>query len=113
LLIYITAGSISDFKGACLTTFLKQNVAPGRTIFTGGRKSFTALQEAGYKAPASHPTHQERFTKGAKSTLPLADHAIGTLQQWLMETHHGVGRDQSQVYLDQVRLFDTIGGDCQ
>jgi hypothetical protein len=34
--------SVPDFKGASLTTFLKQNEAPGRTIFTGGLKSFTA-----------------------------------------------------------------------
>jgi hypothetical protein len=39
--------------------------------------------------------------KGAKSVVPLADRAIGNMQQWLIGTHHGVSRDQLQVYLDE------------
>jgi hypothetical protein len=39
--------------------------------------------------------------KGAKSAVPLADRAIGNLQQWLIGTYHGVSRDQLQVYLDE------------
>ena len=33
--------------------------------------------------------------------VPLADRAIGNLQQWLIGTYHGVSRDQLQVYLDE------------
>jgi ISXO2 transposase-like protein len=33
--------------------------------------------------------------------LPLADRAVGNLQQWLIGTYHGVSRDQLQVYLDE------------
>ena len=33
--------------------------------------------------------------------VPLADRAIGNLQQWLIGTHHGVSRGQLQVYLDE------------
>lgn len=33
--------------------------------------------------------------------VPLADRAIGNLQQWLIGTYHGVSRNQLQVYLDQ------------
>ena len=32
---------------------------------------------------------------------PLADRAIGNLQQWLTGTHHGVSREQLQVCLDE------------
>src|SRR6266403_1675181 len=39
--------------------------------------------------------------KGAKSVVPLADRAIGNLQQWLIGTYHGVSRPQLQVYLDE------------
>ena len=39
--------------------------------------------------------------KGAKSVVPLADRAIGNLQQWLIATYHGVSREQLQVYLDE------------
>jgi hypothetical protein len=31
----------------------------------------------------------------------LADRAIGNLQQWLVDTYHGVSRVQLQVYLDE------------
>jgi hypothetical protein len=33
--------------------------------------------------------------------VPLADRAIGNLQQWLIGTLHGVSKDQLQVYLDE------------
>lgn len=33
--------------------------------------------------------------------VPLADRAIGNLKQWLLGTHHGVGRHQLQAYLDE------------
>jgi hypothetical protein len=39
--------------------------------------------------------------KGAKSVVPLADRAIGNLQQWLIGTYHGVSRGQLQIYLDE------------
>jgi len=39
---------IPDFKSATLIAFLKQNVAPGATVYTDGLKSFTGLGEAGY-----------------------------------------------------------------
>jgi len=40
---------IPDFKSATLLAFLKQNVAPGSTVYTDGLKSFTGLQEAGFE----------------------------------------------------------------
>ncbi len=39
--------------------------------------------------------------RGARSAVPLADRAIGNLQQWLIGTYHGVSKDQLQVYLDE------------
>jgi transposase-like protein len=92
---------IPDFKAATLTAFLKQNVATGSTLFTDGLKSFTGLQEAGFKhVPRNQPLRID-LSKGTKSVVPLADRAIGNLQQWLIGTYHGVSRDQLQVYLDE------------
>ena len=48
----------------------------------------------------SQPLRTE-LRKGAPSVVPLADRAIGNLQQWLIGTHHGVSREQLQVYLDE------------
>ena len=33
--------------------------------------------------------------------MPLADRAIGNLQQWLIGTYHGVSKAQLQAYLDE------------
>ena len=92
---------IPDFRSETLLDFLKANVAPGSTVYTDGLKSFTGLKEAGFKhVPRSQPLRVD-LRKGAKSVVPLADRAIGNLQQWLVGTHHGVSRDQLQVYLDE------------
>jgi transposase-like protein len=47
---------IPDFKRTTLTDFLKENVAPGSTVYTDGLKSFAGLQEAGFEhVPHSQP----------------------------------------------------------
>jgi len=92
---------IADFKSSTLMAFLKENVESGSTVYTDGLKSFTGLQEAGFKhVPRIQPRPIE-LRRGAKSVVPLADQAIGNLQQWLIGTHHGVSREQLQVYLDE------------
>jgi transposase-like protein len=92
---------IPDFRSETLLAFLKANVAPGSTVYTDGLKSFTGLKEAGFQhVPRSQPLRVD-LRKGAKSVVPLADRAIGNLQQWLVGTHHGVSRGQLQVYLDE------------
>ena len=92
---------IPDFKSATLLGFLKENVALGSTVNTDGLKSFAGLQQAGFQhVPRPQPLRID-LRKGVKSALPLADRAIGNLQQWLIGTYHGVSRDQLQVYLDE------------
>jgi transposase-like protein len=92
---------ISDFKGSTKLRFLSQNVAPGSTIYTDGLKSFTGLAEAGFKHIARIQPLRSELRKGAGSVVPLADRAIGNLQQWLIGTYHGVSKPQLQVYLDE------------
>jgi transposase-like protein len=92
---------IPDSKAATLLSFLKKNVVQGATVYTDGLKSYSGLQEAGYKhVPRIQPT-RSALRKGTKSVVPLADRAIGNLQQWLIGTYHGVSKDQLQVYLDE------------
>jgi len=92
---------IPDFKAATIMSFLTQHVAPGSTIYTDGLKSFSGLIDTGYKHVAKSQPLRLDLRKGAKSAVPLADRAIGNLQQWLIGTHHGVSKDQLQVYLDE------------
>jgi transposase-like protein len=76
-------------------------VAPGSTIYTDGLKQFTGLPLAGFKHVARAQPLRGELRRGAQSVVPLADRAIGNLQQWLVGTHHGVSRAQLQVYLDE------------
>ena len=92
---------IPDFKATTLMAFIKQHVAPGSTIYTDGLKQFTGLPVAGYRHVARTQPLAGELRKGARSVVPLADRAIGNLQQWLVGTHHGVSRAQLQVYLDE------------
>lgn len=92
---------IPDFRSETLLAFLTENVASGSKVYTDGLKSFTGLQEAGFQHVARSQPLRIALRKGAKSVVPLADRAIGNLQQWLLGTHHGVSRDQLQVYLDE------------
>jgi len=92
---------IPDFKSTTLVGFLKQNVAAGSTVYTDGLKSFTGLPQAGFQhMPRIQPLRVD-LRKGVKSVVPLADRAIGNMQQWLIGTHHGVSREQLPVYLDE------------
>jgi len=92
---------IPDFKAKTIIPFLHQNVSPGSTIYTDGLKSFEGLTEAGFKHIARTQPLRSELRKGAKSAVPLADRAIGNLQQWLIGTYHGVSKEQLQVYLDE------------
>jgi transposase-like protein len=92
---------IPNSKKETLIAFVKQHVAPGSMVYTDGLKTFAGLEQAGFKhVPRSQPLRTD-LRKGAKSVVPLADRAIGNLQQWLIGTYHGVSRDQLQVYLDE------------
>ena len=92
---------IPDFKSNTIIAFLHENVSPGSTIYTDGLKSFSGLMEAGFKHIARTQPLRSALRKGAKSAVPLADRAIGNLQQRLIGTYHGVSKPQLQVYLDE------------
>jgi transposase-like protein len=90
---------IPDFKSTTVNAFISKHVTAGSTIYTDGLKAFSL--EGGYRHVARPQPLRTELRKGAKSVVPLADRAIGNLQQWLIGTYHGVSRDQLQVYLDE------------
>jgi transposase-like protein len=92
---------IPDVKQATILEFVKHHVAPGSTVYTDALKSFDGLQPAGVRhIPRKQPA-RTALRRGAESVVPLADRAIGNLQQWLTGTYHGVSKAQLQVYLDE------------
>ena len=94
-------GVIRDFKATTVTGFLKQHVAAGSTLYTDGLKSFTGLAAAGFRHVARTQPLRRDLNRGVASVVPLADRAIGNLQQWLIGIYHGVSRPQLPVYLDE------------
>jgi hypothetical protein len=74
---------------------------PSRSRGSGQGFSYNLGTEAGFKHIARTQPLRSELRKGAKSALPLADRAIGNLQQWLIGTCHGVSKPQLQVYLDE------------
>jgi transposase-like protein len=92
---------IPDFKAGTIIPIIVRNVAPGSTLYTDGLKSYAGLVEAGFQHIARTQPLRSELRKGAKSAVPLADRAIGNLQQWLLGTYHGVSKAQLQVYLDE------------
>ncbi len=92
---------VPDFKQTTMLGFVKQHVAPGSTVYTDGLKGFEGLQAARVRhVPRTQPL-RGALRKGIPSVVPLADRAIGNLQQWLIGTYHGVSKEQLQVYLDE------------
>lgn len=92
---------IPDVKASTLLAFLKKHVSPGTTVYTDGLKSYSGLESAGYRhVPRIQPS-RAALRQSSKSVVPLADRAIGNLQQWLIGTYHGVSKEQLQVYLDE------------
>jgi transposase-like protein len=92
---------LPNFKGATVTAVIQQHVSPGSTVYTDGLAGFTVLPKASFRHIARTQPSRPAFRKGATSVVPLADRAIGNLQQWLIGTYHGVSRAQLQVYLDE------------
>jgi transposase-like protein len=92
---------IPDFKGPTLQDFVKRNVEPGSTVYTDGLKSYGGLVDIGYGHVARPQPIRVRLRQGEKSVVPLADRAIGNLQNWLVGTYHGVSGAQLPVYLDE------------
>jgi transposase-like protein len=92
---------IPDFKQTTILEFVKHHVAPGSTVYTDALKGYDGLQPAEVRHVSRKQPIRSELRRGAASVVPLADRAIGNLQQWLTGTYHGVSKAQLQVYLDE------------
>jgi transposase-like protein len=92
---------LTNFTATTMTAIFREHIAPGSTVYTDGLKGFAGLQAAGYRHIALKQPLRSALRKGASSVVPLADRAIGNLQNWLIGTYHGVSRAQLQPYLDE------------
>lgn len=88
---------VLDFSGSSLTGFVKANVEKGALVLTDGWQGYAPLSGMGYK----HRPRTQGNSERAAKILPRIHRAFGNLKTWLRGTHHGVGHDHLQAYLDE------------
>lgn len=88
---------VPDASATSLTGFVAANVAPGAVVLTDGWGAYAPLHTQGYR---HRPKTQGDRARAAK-ILPRVHRVFGNLQTWLRGTHHGVGADHLQAYLDE------------
>ena len=88
---------VPDASARSLTGFVNRTVAPGTLILTDGWGAYAPLSDMGYK----HRPRTQGTPERAAKLLPHIHRVFGTLKTWLHGTHHGVGDDHLQAYLDK------------
>jgi len=88
---------VPDASAPSLTGFVAANVEPGAVVLTDGWGAYAPLRGMGYR---HRPKTQGDPARAAK-ILPRVHRVFGNLQTWLRGTHHGVGNQHLQVYLDE------------
>ena len=88
---------VPDASAPSLTGFVAANVERGATVLTDGWGAYAPLRGMGYRHRAKTQGHPARAGK----ILPRVHRVFGNLQTWLRGTHHGVGKQHLQVYLDE------------
>jgi transposase-like protein len=80
-----------------LTGFVKRTIAPGTLILTDGWQAYASLADVGYR----HRPRTQGTPERAAKFLPHIHRVFGNLKTWLRGTHHGVGHDHLQAYLEE------------
>lgn len=88
---------VADASARSLTGFVKRTVAPGTLILTDGWGAYAPLAAMGYR----HRPRTQGTPERAAKLLPHIHRVVGNLKTWLRGTHHGVGHDHLQAYLDE------------
>src|SRR5581483_342808 len=88
---------VPDASSRSLTGFVAAAVERGAIVRTDGWTGYLPLAALGYR---HRPRVQGNPTRAAK-LLPRVHRVFGNLQTWLRGTHHGVGHQHFQAYLDE------------
>ncbi|HEY6652702.1 MAG TPA: IS1595 family transposase [Solirubrobacterales bacterium] len=88
---------VPDASARSLTGFVKRTIAPGTLILTDGWGAYAPLSDMGYR----HRPRTQGTPERAAKLLPHIHRVFGNLKTWLRGTHHGVGHDHLQAYLDE------------
>jgi transposase-like protein len=88
---------VPDASTRSLTGFVRRTVTPGAVILTDRWQGYAPLPDLGYH----HRPRTQGLPERAGKLLPHIHRVFGTLKTWLGGTHHGVGHDHLQAYLDE------------
>jgi transposase-like protein len=88
---------IPDASARSLTGFVKRAIAPGTLIQTDAWQGYASLAELGFR----HRRRIQGTPERAPTILPHIHRVFSNLKAWLGGTHHGVGHDHLQAYLDE------------
>jgi transposase-like protein len=91
---------IPDASQATLRDFITRNVAPGSTIVSDAWTGYGGLAALDY---THRPLNQSAAKRagGEGDAVPGVHRVISNLKTWLRGTHHGVGADHLDAYLDE------------
>ena len=88
---------VPDASARSLTSFVKRTVTPGSLILTDAWPAYASLSSLGYR----HRPRTQGPPERAAKIMPHIHRVFGNLKTWLGGTHHGVGHDHLQAYLDE------------
>jgi hypothetical protein len=87
---------VPDASARSLTGFVRRTVPPGAVILTDRWQGYASLPDLGHHCPRTQGPPER-----AGKLLPHIHRVFGNLKTWLGGTHHGVGHDHLQAYLDE------------
>jgi hypothetical protein len=88
---------VPDALARSLTGFVRRTVTSGAVVLTDGWQGYAPLPDLGYH----HRPRTQGPPERAGQLLPHIHRVFGKLKTWLGGTHHGVGHDHLQAYLDE------------
>jgi len=93
----VRLGAVEDLSAASLVGFLEQSVAPGSVVHTDGWGGYRPLATKGY----DHRRETQGQAMNAAKLFPRVHRVFSNLKTWLAGTHHGVGEQHLQHYLNE------------
>lgn len=96
----VRMGVVANDDAKTLGAFVTASIAPGSTVFSDAHRGYPAALAAYTHQPLSQRA-MKRQTGKHTSAAPGVDRVISNLKTWLKGTHHGVGADHLDAYLDE------------
>ena len=88
---------VEDLSAASLVGFIEQSVVPGSIVHTDGWGGYRPLADKEYE----HRRKTQGHGRNAAKHFPRVHRAFSNLKTWLAGTHHGVGEQHLQHYLNE------------